>query len=348
MGAVVNHIASKGLVPIVCTDQRADSFSKHHALVQITAPFHQAVPEHTVIVLLDDLHLFTQTWYYSALSYPMLNDRLSTTFVLRNPSTSLALQRRLLLPFEQIKGLYHMEVSGYDPAIHKELQRLMAIPIPSLQQCCEEAADLMEKGDMALSKNNPEEALDSYIESFRAIHILIHQRTRRVLADAFFHQSIALGRFAGQTGMTVRVVLRLKLVARCVLTYLKLSQPSEAAFWGARSIRIMRESMDVEFEDFLSDFIGGEDVGLIYVRTGVAVWMLEKEKAEGGDGGDYEGEGSERIWNLATKFLRGRKKEGIRKELREFGVPAEVLGLFGDGGGETGSMVAAHGSGDED
>ena len=73
-------------MPIVCTDAKADAFADHHAVVQITAPFHGVVPEHTVVMLVDDLHLFTKTWYYSALSYPMLNERLSTTFILRNPA----------------------------------------------------------------------------------------------------------------------------------------------------------------------------------------------------------------------------------------------------------------------
>jgi hypothetical protein len=327
-------------VPIVCTDTHADTFSSHSALVQITAPFHQAVPEHTVIVLLDDLHLFTQTWYYSALSYPMLNDRLSTTFALRNAATPLAVQKRLLLPFTQIKGLYHMEVRGYADDIKRDLERGMAVPIPSLAQCCDEAASYMDKGDAAIS-HSAQDALDAYIAAFRSIHILIHGRTRRVLADVFFHATITTGRFAGQTGMTVRVVLRLKLVARVVLAHLRLNHPDDAAFWGMRSIRIMRESMDVEFEDFLAEFVGGEDVGLIYVRTGVAVWMLEAQ------GQGFEGEGSEKIWVLARKFLRGRRKDGVRKELAEFKCPAEVVGMFGDEGEDGGSVVARDGSGEE-
>jgi hypothetical protein len=318
------------------------------------------VPEHTVVVLLDDLHLFSQTWYYSALSYPMLNDRLSTLFELKSPSTPLPLQRRLLLPFKQIKGLYHMEVINYDNSIRQELEKGMSIPSPSLTECCEEAAELMEKGDAALSLpsassslssspspddenniSNAKQALDLYIQSFHAIHILITQRTRRVLADAFFHASIPSGRFAGQTGMTVRVVLRLKLVSRVVLAYLKLDDPAEAAFWGMRTIRIMRESMDVEFEDFLSEFIGGEDVACIYVRTAVALWRLEQR------GGSKEGEESQRLWRLAKKFLKGRRKGEIRKELRDFGVPADVVGLFVDEGTEDGSVNAQFGSGEE-
>ncbi|KAJ4985591.1 hypothetical protein SVAN01_08866, partial [Stagonosporopsis vannaccii] len=112
----VNHISSEGLVPIVCTERRADCFNDHHAMVQISAPFHQAVPEHAVVLLVDDVHLFAQTWYYSALSYPMLNDRLATGFVLRDPDLDdvdegdekdvpLGLQRQMLLPFGQVKGL---------------------------------------------------------------------------------------------------------------------------------------------------------------------------------------------------------------------------------------------------
>lgn len=340
--SAANHIASEGLVPIVCTDASAATFSSHAAVVQITAPFHQAVPEHTVIVLLDDLHLFTQTWFYSALSYPMLNDRLSTTFELRNPSTPVGVQKRLLLPFTQIKGLYQMEVRGYADGIKRALEAGMAVPIRGLAECCDAAVCEMERGDAEMQEGRAQEALDAYIAAFRAIHILIHNRTRRVLADVFFHASITTGRFAGQTGMTVRVVLRLKLVARVVLAHLRLGSPDEAAFWGMRSIRIMRESMDVEFEDFLAEFVGGEDVGLIYVRTGVAVWMLE------GQGAGYEGEGSEKIWGLARKFLRGRRKDGVRRELEGFGCPVEVVGLFADEGDDGGSLVARDGSGEDE
>jgi hypothetical protein len=82
---LVNYISSEGLVSIVCTDARADAFNDYYSVVQITALFHGDVLEHMVVMLVDDLHLFTKTWYYSALSYPMLNERLSTTFVLRDP-----------------------------------------------------------------------------------------------------------------------------------------------------------------------------------------------------------------------------------------------------------------------
>ncbi|CAO2649764.1 Nn.00g010560.m01.CDS01 [Neocucurbitaria sp. VM-36] len=363
----LNHISSEGLVPIVCTERRADAFTAHHALVQITAPFHHASPEHTVVVLLDDLHLFTQTWYYSALSYPMLNDRLSTTFVLRDPdydesigaaggekkAASIALQKRLLLPFEQVKGLYHMEISGYAQQVKNELERRMAIPIPTLQQCCENSAELMAQGDAALATNNASEALELYTKAFLAIHILIHGRTRRVLADVFFHEGIEHGRYAGQTGMTIRVVLRLKLVSRTVAAYLRLGQWGEAAYWGMRSIRIMREAMDTEFEDFLSDLLGESDVGMIYVRTATAFEKMENSRGLWGNElkmyADESIANSERLWALAVRYLKNKNKEGVRKELQSFNVPESVVRMFGDvrKSADENSTMGQSGSGEE-
>ncbi|KAL5119390.1 hypothetical protein ACEQ8H_002659 [Pleosporales sp. CAS-2024a] len=319
----VNHIASEGLVPIVCTDATADMFPCYHALVSITAPFHQAAPEHTVIVLLDDLHLFSQTWYYSALSYPMLNDRLSTTFSLLVPDCPLHLQRRLLLPFGQIKDLYAKQVNGYSRTVQLELEKGMATPIASLAECCESAADLMLQGD-AMVSSDAKAALDAYMAAFKAIHILIHGRTRRVLADAFFHHPITTGRFQSQTGQSVRIVLRLQLVSRCVLAHLKLRDPWEACFWGMRTIRIIRESMDIEFQDSLSEFVGGQDVCWIHVRTGIAAWMLETA-------GQSVEEGSERLWAAATPFFKHKKtKADVRRELTEFGVPNHLVMQFDD------------------
>ncbi|OAL57471.1 hypothetical protein IQ07DRAFT_556227 [Pyrenochaeta sp. DS3sAY3a] len=365
---LVNHISSEGLVPIVCMDEKADVFTTHHGLVQITAPFHQAVPEHTVVVLLDDLPKFTQTWYYSALSFPMLNDRLSTTFVLRHPQYSskisgelhsnkeipLSLQRRLLLPFEQVKGLYHMGFSGYAPSVQEELERRMALPIPTLQECCESATDLMAQGDVALAANTPLEALELYRKAFHAVHILIHGRTRRVLADVFFHDGIENGRYAGQTGMTVRVVLRLKLVSRTVAAYLQLHEYGEAAYWGMRSIRIMREALDTEFEDFLTDFLGDSDVGLIYLRTGIALYKMETDLSTwlrelSAHTEDPLGT-SAMLWGPAARYLRKGNLELARRELRAFGVPESVVEGFGETGGaeEVASTAGQSGSDRED
>lgn len=350
-------------MPIVCADHRADSFNDHHALVQITAPFHQAVPEHTVILLLEDLHLFTQTWYYSALSYPMLNDRLCTAFVLRDPDMDdidegdekdlpLALQRQLLLPFGQVKGLYSMEISGFNEAVQLELRKAQAIPPPTLQQSCEQATALLHEGDAHLARgpSHAPTALETYTRAFHAIHILIAGRTRRVLADTFFHATIPSGPYAGQTGMTVRVILRLKLVARIIAAHLARAAPADAAFWGMRSVRIMAEAMDTEFEDFLADLVGGDDVGLVYARAGLALWIMRADEQRWGEAlAEYEGEDMADVrvlWRMSLKHFK-RGTHAVKEEMAGFGVPRGLLEVFGErAASEDGSVMVNVHSGD--
>jgi hypothetical protein len=311
-----------------------------------------------VVMLVDDLHLFTKTWYYSALSYPMLNERLSTTFVLRDPyaeeedeqggqqelNVPLALQRKLLLPFEHVKGLHNTRIHGYSPIVREELKRLQAKPIPSLREALETATDIMLAGDVLLATSTPsaantastdekhaaaQAALDRYKDAFHAIHILISGRTRRVLADDFFHEAITAGRYAGQTGITIRVILRLKLVSRMISAYNALGEYGEAAFWGFRSIKILQESLNPDFENFLTEFLEGSDVGWIYVRCGLAFWMMEREREMWlGEWISYAEEGlasSQRLWELAGRYVRSGAKAEVRRELEGYGVPGAEL-----------------------
>jgi hypothetical protein len=269
----------------------------------------------------------------------MLNDRLATSFALVAPANA-DLQRRILLPFTAIKGLHDTHVTGFAPDVRAALAKGMAVPLPSVTACCDAAAAHMAAGDLAMAARNPQDALDLYIQAFHAIHILILGRTRRVLADVFFHAPIVSGQFAGQTGMSARVLLRLQLVSRCVLAYIHLQLPAEAAFWGLRTMRIMRDSLDASFEDFLANFAGGADVGMIYVRTGVALWMLEqageKEELEACVWDGFESRDgvhmakSERVWRVARGYVRGATRAQMRAELRRFGVAEEVMRWFAD------------------
>jgi hypothetical protein len=352
----------KDLVPIVRT-KNGTEFNDHQAIVRITAPFHQAIPEYKIILLAEDVHLFTQTWFYSALSYPSLNDRLSVTFTLRDhtrhtnlKTPTIALQERMLLPFEHVKGLYHMTVNNYADSVEKELKRRMEVPVPSLASCCERATLHMGKGDALILAGKPQEALDTYIEAFHAIHILIHGRTRRVLADVFFDEGIESGAFAGQVGMTVRITLRLRLVCRMIGAYLQLSQWNEAAFWGMRSIRIMRQTMNTEFEDFFTRIVGGNDVGFIYARTAVAFEKMETNSDKWArELKQYQHETwatSARLFESAGNFLaKSTSKAGLRKELEFFGVrPAIMRSYFSDVSEQTedaSSTMGQSGSGPE-
>lgn len=275
----------------------------------------------------------------------MLNDRLSTAFVLRDPDLAdvidetdklaipLSLQRKILLPFGQVKGLYSMEVAGFDASIERSLRTAMAVPPPTLQQSCESATTLLREGDAHLSRGaaGAPLALASYTAAFHAIHILISGRTRRVLADTFFHANISRGLYAGQTGMTVRVILRLKLVSRMIGAFLTLKRWDDALFWGMRSVRIMAEAMDTEFEDFLAELVGGDDVALVYIRAAVALWKMradsERWEAELEEYDLEETADVERLLQASQKHLK-RGKAGARHEVERYGLPRVFVGLF--------------------
>ncbi|KAJ4299524.1 NADH dehydrogenase [ubiquinone] 1 alpha subcomplex assembly factor 3 [Kalmusia sp. IMI 367209] len=332
---MVHHISSEGHVPIVAAGARADLFNQHTSLVQITAPLHSViVPEHTLILLLDDLPLFTKVWYYSALSYANLNPQICLSFILRDPyypadpkPISLAMQRKLLLPFGDVKGLYETKFEEYDEGIAAELRQRMAVPYPTIQECCEQSATMMEEGDHLFAEKHFQDALDTYVKSFDAIHIKVSGRSRRVLADHFFADDITEGRFAGQAGMTVRVILRIRLVARVVRTYLHLGRPEEAAFWGIRSIKIMREDRGTAMENFFTEFMQTTDVAQIFIWTATALTQLRQGYEWVEERKEYEGDevaNCDHMWRRAGRYLAKLKFDGERRsmynEAREFGV----------------------------
>lgn len=295
-----------------------------------------------MIVLLDDLHLFCQVWFYSALNYGTLNQHLKVDFILRDPyypadpkPIPLALQKKCLLPFGMVKGLYEVAVEGYDDSVEQELRRTMDTPYDTVQKCLEDCVALMESGDRELNAGHAEGALELYIKAFQAIHILISGRTRRVFADSYFHEGVESGRFAGQTGTTVRIILRIALVTRAVSAYLKLQQWEEAAFWGMRSIKIMREAMDTEFENFLSDFIPTNDVGTLYIRTGIAFKKMEENKSVELAIYDHDKSfaSSEGLFRAAPKYFKGPCEMIVKKEFGDLGmeVPEEFVNKDKDG-----------------
>lgn len=324
-----HHVAHEGLLPIVATSRSADIFKHAHSMVQISAPLHEFNAAYKVIILLDDLHLFCQVWFYSSLNYRQLNEHLRVEYSLKDPyypadpkPIPLSLQKKLLLPFGVVKNCYEVEVTGYDSTVEDEFRSRMAVPYDSVQKCLEDCSNLMEVGDREFSAGNTQNAVEKYKEAFKAIHILVDGRSRRVLADSFFHDGIESGRFIGQIGTTVRVVLRVKLVARVVASYLKLKEWEEAAFWGMRSVRIMREAIDTEFEGFLTDLIISSEVGLIYARTSIAFRKMEDAKSE--ELKVYQNEqdvaNSERLLEFAKKYLKGQHEPLLKKELDTYGV----------------------------
>ncbi|KAF2186689.1 hypothetical protein K469DRAFT_630618 [Zopfia rhizophila CBS 207.26] len=333
----VSHIARDGSVPIVAAEGRADEFRRYHSLVEVTGPLLDfGTSRHSMIILLDDLYEFCKIWFYSALNYPNLNPHLRITFVLQDPyypadpkPIPLSLQKRLLLPFENVKGLRDWEAQGYDDSVKEELAKRMAVPYQSVGKCCEDSTAFMEAGDRAIAEGLPDTALELYQKAFHAIHILIMGRNRNVLADTFFHAPIESGRYNGQEATTVRIILRVKLVSRTINAYLKLRQFEEAAFWGMRSIKIMREAIDSDYEDFLTEFTGLADVGFIYLRTAIAFEKMEENKSEElkvYDEDDFAS--SWRLFPLAIRYLGGRSQKVVQEELKAHNAEWDGLDIF--------------------
>ncbi|KAF2679956.1 hypothetical protein K458DRAFT_490342 [Lentithecium fluviatile CBS 122367] len=337
----VHHMPTEGLVPIVAIGSPAATFPHDHALISISAPTHHhyADAENSIVLLLHDLPLFCQVWYYSALSHADLNSQLAASFALRDPYYSadpkpvaLALQRKMLLPFGVVRGLYRVEFEGpWNDGVKAELELKMKEENPTVQKCCEDAIGLMEQGDTLLAASparNAEAALELFKKAFYAIHIIIDGRARRVMADGFFYDYILTGRFSGQAAATIRIILRIRLVARTVLAYLHMQESLEAAFWGMRTVRIMRQALDAEFEDFLGDFVGSGDTGLIYARTAIAISLLERSGPanwkENIDCKDVAEADSELLWELAAKNLKSVRREAEKNraldEAKGFGV----------------------------
>jgi hypothetical protein len=83
-----------------------------------------------------------------------------------------------------------------------------------------------------------------------------------------------------------------------------------------RTVLIIRQAADAEFEDFLGDFVGSGDTGLIHARTAIAIASLEgadvrkeeKWKEEIECKGVVEAD-SARLWKIAARHLSGVRRE---------------------------------------
>ena len=277
------HVALEGFVPIVISEDKAARFTHTHLSVQIDAPRYQSFTEEArkFVILMEDLSTFCEMWFYSDLGHPGLNAHLKLTLQLHNPNALAfehkpvpkALQEKLLIPFGRVKGLFGVDIQGeHYNSIEKRMRDEMAVPYDTPEQCLEEGNRLKDAGNVQLQKQNYHEAIRLYEQSFLAIHVVISHRRRSIWGDAFFHQELRSGPFRGQYGQIVRLVLRVRLVANIIQTYIKMADYVEAHFWGMRSINLMRES--VEGDEPILDFPAASEMGKIYYRTGMACKAL--------------------------------------------------------------------------
>lgn len=242
----------------------------------------------TFVILLDDLEKFTKTWFYADLSHPGLNRFLRLSLKLRDPYTPeweekrmpKWVQRQLLMPFGMVKDLRELVVEG-DPkplaSIDKELRETQAVPHQSPEHCLQEATRFKAEGNNELTAGRYHAALERYSKAWEAIHIVIKGRRRHIHADAFFSRELHGSPYEGKNGQSERLIVRVQLVANTCLVHLKLEDWDEAAFWGMRTIGMLREAMgaderhEIPAEDeAVLGFPAADQMGKIYYRTALA------------------------------------------------------------------------------
>lgn len=294
-----HHVSVEGYVYIMVAGAAANKFQQHSLSVTIDAPRHSLTHElDKFVVHLEDLEGFCRSWFYSNVSMPFLNAHLTLALNLRDPFTPQdeekhvpkARQRRLLLPFGQVKGLQRVVVSG-DPepyeSVIKEMRAEMAVPLDSPEKCLVESTRLKDEGNVHLKAERPLEALESYRKAWLAMHIIVKGKIRHVHGDQYFERGLEEAPFEGQHGGTVRVVLRIRLVANTILAYLKLKDYDMAIHTGMRTIKIMRSSIGLAEDEAASDatqealtrFAASAEMGKIYYRTALA-WKELDDKSE--------------------------------------------------------------------
>ena len=285
-------------MPIVTAGDRADGFTAFHLWVWIDAPAAPWGEEmYNLVICLEDLEGFTRTWRYSNLNHPGLNTHLRLRLTLQDPHVpgrkmSKDAQNRLLLPFGVVKDLQSFDVHGLKvlPSVKESLTKTQSIPEPTPEECLDQATLIKDEGNKLLLSGEYRQALQKYIDAFAAIHILVSGRGRTIYADGHYIRELESGLYKHQRGDYVRMVLRIKLVANVVQTYLKLKEYTEAHFWGKRSIILFRQGMtginssDIE-EDFATKWLAETagmhipakaEMGKIFYRTALASRAMGK------------------------------------------------------------------------
>lgn len=296
----IDHISSEGRVPIITTGQKAEEFMSFHLWIWIdatSAPFRGSST--SMLICLEDLPLFTRMWHFSNLSHQGLNKHLRLKLTLQNPhlpdrKISKPLQTLLLRPFGLVKDLDDFSIRGAKvlPSVEEALRKEQATPNPSAEECLERAFALKEIGNASLQAGDYALALQQYTDAFEAVHITISGRKRYVHADGYYVREVTSGRYKGQRGDYVRLILRVQLVANVIQTYLKMSDWEEARFWGKRSIVLFRASLTSDDDDDLANeekwkwvqesanmgFPATAQMGKIFYRTAVASKELGFQK----------------------------------------------------------------------
>jgi len=320
------HVMAEGHVPIVVQDGLAKKFKNYRLNCCIDAPQYELLDMDTecFIIHVDDVPKFTKSWFLADLSHPTLNPNLRLNLRLHDPFSVQGeerhipwqLQRRLLLPWAEVKNLGQMTLGGSpepDTKIASELKAKLAEPLPSPEHCIGECARLKREGNAELQAGRYRSALAIYKQAWEAIYIMLYGRTRHVHGDAFFDVRLKEPPYQGKFGQAERLVLRVQLVANTCLALLKLEEFDDCIFWGMRTINTLRigmgfePDMDIEPErEAIPGFPAAMEMGKVYWRTALAL-KAKDEKSE-----------ARRLAKVAMVYLPGAgDQRALEQLLRE-------------------------------
>ena len=279
----LDYIKTDGKVPVVAHGRRAQDFTNWHLLATIDLLDYtdRSAPSCINMVLCaEDLPAFTAFWRWSEFDNQNdLNHFLNLNIVLKNPwasgqELSRELQERLLLPFGIVRELKGFVLQGdINPSVKDRVARLQAVAEPTLEQCIEDGFKLEDEGNDLVTTGRLKEGLEKYRQSFAAILITVDGRQREVHSDRFFRRTIRHGQWQGRSGTCVRILLRCRLVANIVLTYLKMGDFQEAHFWGKRTILLFRQmvvSMQEDGEVAPPEPYWTDEMNDVHVLTGTS------------------------------------------------------------------------------
>ncbi|KAG8624627.1 hypothetical protein KVT40_007694 [Elsinoe batatas] len=293
------HVAIEGHVPIIAGGAAADKFDLWTMVIGINSPTYK-FPEEEMrkfVIHIDDLPSFATTWKYSDLTHPQLNPNLSLELRLRDPKArkeweepviTKRVQERLLLPFGAVKRLAGLEVKGRPmplASVQERLRREMEEPHESPESCLRRATGFKDEGNKALKVGRYEEALELYRQAWLAMHIVVNGRIRHVHADLYYNRELREEPFKGMQGHTVRLALRVKLVANTVMLYLKMEKYDDAIHWGNRTINMIRQAIGLPEneeaarpeDEAITNFVAAVDMGKVYFRTAMAYKALDQK-----------------------------------------------------------------------
>lgn len=198
-----------------------------------------------------------------------------------------ALQKKLLLPFGDVKYLHETEFTGaLKPlnSVEQEMRTLQAVPHDTPEHCLREATRFKAEGNAAFKAGDCEAALERYGDAWLAIHVVIKGRERHIHGDGFFRRELREEPYIGKNGDRERLLLRVQLVANTCAVYLKMKNWTQCHHWGMRSIMMVRQGFGVDGredippeDEAIRGFDGADSMGKIYYRTAVACKELGDE-----------------------------------------------------------------------